>query len=137
MSNLFALSLNVISSIWRICKTLSGATTPDQSGHGSNKGVHCILQISSITWFSPSDCLMSYPKLSLEDSYLSAEMHSVYSKTPANWARKSSSWLICWINRLLLGRSIPTGHTHTPGIVQHPSLVKFYVLKWVNLHIHE
>ena len=51
------------SSIWPIDKTLSGATTPGQSGLGShgNVGVLCILQSSSITRTSPSDCLVSYP----------------------------------------------------------------------------
>ena len=41
---------------------LSGATTPGQSGPGSddNKGVFCIPQSSSIAGTSPSDCLVSY-----------------------------------------------------------------------------
>ncbi len=41
---------------------LSAATTLDQSGPGSdgNEGVLCILQSSSITGTSPSDCLVSY-----------------------------------------------------------------------------
>ena len=74
-------------SIWPIDKTLSGATTPGQSGPGSdgNKGVHCIPQSSSITEASPSDCLVSYPGYLLEKSYLSAEMQSVYSATPVDW----------------------------------------------------
>ena len=44
-------------------RTLSGATTPGQSGPGSNgnEGVLCIPQISSNTGASPSDCLVSYP----------------------------------------------------------------------------
>ena len=51
------------SSIWSIDRTQSGATTPSQSGPGnnSNERVLCILQSSSITGASPSDCLMSYP----------------------------------------------------------------------------
>ena len=46
------------SSNWPI----SGATTPDQSGPGSdgNEGVLCIPQSSNITGASPSDCLVSY-----------------------------------------------------------------------------
>ena len=41
---------------------ISGATTPGQSGPGSNgnKGVLHILQSSSIIGTSPSDCLVSY-----------------------------------------------------------------------------
>ena len=44
-------------------RPLSGATTPDQSGPGSdgNKGVLRIAQSTSITGTSPSDCLVSYP----------------------------------------------------------------------------
>ena len=47
---------------------LSGATTPGQSGPGSNvnKGVLYILQSSSITGTSPSDCLVSYLGHSLQ-----------------------------------------------------------------------
>ena len=39
------------SSIWPIDRTLSGATTPGQSGHGSdgNEGIRDIPQSSSIT----------------------------------------------------------------------------------------
>ena len=50
-------------SIWPIDRTLLGATTPGQSGPGSNgnKGVLRIPQSSSITGTSPSDCLVSYP----------------------------------------------------------------------------
>ena len=42
---------------------LSGATTPDQSGPGSNRneGVPRVPQSSSIAGTSPSDCLLSYP----------------------------------------------------------------------------
>ena len=50
------------SSIWPIDKTLSGATTPGQSGPGSdgNEGALHIPQSSSITGASSSDCLVSY-----------------------------------------------------------------------------
>ena len=48
------------SSIWPIDRTLSGATTPGQSGPGSdgNEGLLHIPQSSSITGTSPSDCLV-------------------------------------------------------------------------------
>ena len=47
---------------------ISGATTPAQSGPGSegNEVVLRISQNSSITRTSPSDCLMSYPGHLLE-----------------------------------------------------------------------
>ena len=74
------------SSIWPIDRTLSGATTPGQSGSESNgsEGVLRILQSSSITGTTPSDCLILYPGHSLSGSYPSAEMQSVYSTVPAN-----------------------------------------------------
>ena len=61
--------------------TLSGATTPTQSGHRNdvNKGVLHIPQSSSITGIWLSDCLVSYPAHSLEVFYLSIEMQSVNS----------------------------------------------------------
>ena len=68
---------------------LSGATTPGQSGPGSdgNEGVLRIPQSSSIAGTSPSDCLVSYPGHSLGGgSYPSAEKQSVYSTAPADWA---------------------------------------------------
>ena len=46
---------------------LSGATTPGQSGHGSdgNEGILRIPQSSITAGTSPSDCLVSYPGQSL------------------------------------------------------------------------
>ena len=54
-------------SIWPIDRTLSGATTVDQSepGSDSNEGVLCFTQCFSITGPSPSDCLVSYSGHSL------------------------------------------------------------------------
>ena len=67
---------------------LSGATTPGQSGSGSdgNEGVLRIPQSSSTAGTSPSDCLVSYPGHSLRGSYPSAEVQSVYFTAPADWA---------------------------------------------------
>ena len=81
------------SSIEPIDRALSGATTPGQSGPGSddNEGVLHIPQSSSIAGTSPSDCLVSYPGHSLGGvgSYPSAEKQSVYSTAfPADWANK-------------------------------------------------
>ena len=55
--------LNVKSFYLTHSRTLSGATTPGQTGPGSNgnEEVLCIPQRSSITEASPSDCLVSYP----------------------------------------------------------------------------
>ena len=68
--------------------TLSSATTPHQSGPGSdgNKGALNIPQSSSITGASPSDCLVSYPGHSVVvgGSYPSTEMQSVYPTAQAN-----------------------------------------------------
>ena len=51
-----------VRSIQPIDKALSGATTPGQSGPGSNgnEGVFRIPQSPSITGTLPSDCLVSY-----------------------------------------------------------------------------
>ena len=73
------------SLIWSIDRTLSGATTPDQSRSGSD-GNEEVLHIIGV---SPSDCLVSNPGHSLEEgeSYPSAEMHTLYSTAPAGWAK--------------------------------------------------
>ena len=70
-----------------------GATTPGQSGPGSN-GNEVVLRIpqsSTVTGASPSDCLVSYLGHSLEESYPSAEKHSVYSTAPVDWATRNST----------------------------------------------
>ena len=67
------------SSIWLIDRTLPGAITPGQSGSDGNEGLLRILQSSSITGASPSNCLMSYPGDSLGESYPSAKIQLVYS----------------------------------------------------------
>ena len=71
---------------WPIDRTLPGATTPDQSGPGSNgnERVQHIPQSFKIE-ASPLNGSMSYPGHSLEVTYPSAEMQSVYSTAPANW----------------------------------------------------
>ena len=71
-------------------RTLSGATTPGQSGPGIdiNEGVVYILQSSSITYTSPSYCLVSYQGHLLEKGfYPSAVKQSVYYTASANWAK--------------------------------------------------
>ena len=77
----------LLKYIWPINKTLSGATTPNQSGPGSdgNKGALRIPQSSSITETSSSDCLVSYL------GQLSAEKQSVYSTAPADWVSQKYS----------------------------------------------
>ena len=63
----FSISIQ-FSSIWPIDRNLSDATSPGQSGSGSNgnKVVLCVPQSSSITGASRSDCLVSYLGHSLE-----------------------------------------------------------------------
>ena len=76
------------SSIWPIDRSLSGATTPGQSGLGgnSNEGVLHISQSLGITANSASDCLVSYQNICwVGGSYPSAEMQLVYSTAPADW----------------------------------------------------
>ena len=85
------LSINMkFSSIWPIDRALSGVTTPGQSEPGSdgNEEVLRIPQSSRITRTSLSDCLVSIQDIHVAGwgSYLSAEIQSVYSTTPANWA---------------------------------------------------
>ena len=63
----------------------------DLGGDG-NEGVLCIPQSPNITRTSPSDYLVSYPRHSfffffLGGAYRSAEVQSVYSIAPADWAR--------------------------------------------------
>ena len=74
------------NSICPIDRTLSGATTPGQSGpeNDGNKGVLHISQSSNITGALALDGLMSYPRHTLGKYYPSAEMQSVYPIAPAD-----------------------------------------------------
>ena len=76
------------NSIWPIDRNQSGATTPGQSGPGSNgnKSVLYISQISSITGTLLSESLISY--LVRWGSFPSAEMQSVCSTVPLDRAYK-------------------------------------------------
>ena len=69
------------SSIWPILRILSGSTNPSQSGPGSsdNEGK---IQIPK----DPSNCLLSFARHSLGESYPSAEMQLLHSIAPADWA---------------------------------------------------
>ena len=75
--------------IWTIDRTLSGSTTPSQSGPWSDGdiAVLCIPESSRITTVLHSDSLVSYPGNSLKESYPSAEMQSVYSAALVDWAK--------------------------------------------------
>ena len=82
------------SSIWLIGRTLSGATTPGQSGPGrdANEGVLRIPQSPSTTGASSSDCLVSYPGHSLWwGAYPFVEMQSAYSTAPADRAKPAEN----------------------------------------------
>ena len=77
--------------------TISGATTPGQSGTGSNgnEGVYCIPQSYSINGGLPLDCLVTYPGHLLGESYPFAKMQMVSSTNPAIWAIHLSKMFIC------------------------------------------
>ena len=83
----FSLAKVQSTSIWPIDRTLSGATTPGQSGPWSD-GNERVLHIPGT---SPSDYLVSYLGHS---SYPSAKKQSVYSTAPADWARETQvGWM--------------------------------------------
>ena len=105
------------SSIWPVDRTISGATTLGLNGSGSYS-VERVLRIppnSSITGASPSKCFVLYPGHSFRGSYASAEIQSVYSTAPDNWAtrvltgngaRRPLEW-IEWVVDVVLGRDGP------------------------------
>ena len=70
-------------------KTLSGATTPEQSRSGSdgNEEVLRIPQSSNITGTSPSDCLVSYPGLIGEVLPLGRDVVGVFYSPIQNSSR--------------------------------------------------
>ena len=75
------------SSIWPIVRILSRATISGQTRPGSD-GNEWLLRFTGTIL---SDCLVSYPGNSLEESYPSAAVKSVYS---TNWAALSRVLLV-------------------------------------------
>ena len=71
------------SSILPIDRTISGATTLSQHRPGSD-GNEGVLKAPALLKPQPLDCLVSYSEHSLEESYLFAEMQSVFSVASAN-----------------------------------------------------
>ena len=71
------------NSIWPIDSVLSGATTLNQSGPGSdgNERVLRILQSSSNTGTSPSDCVVSYQDTRYEGGVL------IFCRIPGKFVR--------------------------------------------------
>ena len=100
--------------------SLSGATNSDQSGTESdgNKEVLHIPQSSSIIGASPSDCSVLYPGHFLGELYLSAEMQSVYSTTPANCA---SAARVVVVSELTVPNIV--SEFHLDFLLRTPSLV--------------
>ena len=75
------------SSIWTINGGLSGTTSLDKGGPGTN-GCEGLLHISQSFRIgaSPSDCFVSYQEHSLKEFYPFAELQSAYSTAQADWA---------------------------------------------------
>ena len=68
-----------------------------------NEGVLCILQMSSITGTSPSDCLVSYLGHSLgKGSYSFVEKLSVYSTAPDEWASRNGFGIEKCLTRIMM-----------------------------------
>ena len=76
--------------------TLLVAVTTGQSRPKSDDGVLTIPQSSNDTGTSPSDCLVSYSRHSLGESYPSAGLKLVYSAAPDHMA----SFLKCITDNL-------------------------------------
>ena len=75
----------MLSGECSIDRALSGATTPCQSGPGSNGNEGVFPFPKAPVLLEPRICLVSYPGHSL-GGYSSAEVQSVYSTAPIKWA---------------------------------------------------
>ena len=95
------------SFIWPIDRTLSGATTPDKSGPGSdgNKGILRIPQSSSSTWALPSDYLVSYLGHSLVGCWL-FEFHG--TSTTMGYSMPNPAYILLWSSDKTGGRTTQT-----------------------------
>ena len=60
----------------------------------------------SITGTSSSDCLVSYIRTLIGGSYPDAEVQSVYSKAPDDWARKCTGRFDEYCSKTVIKRSI-------------------------------
>ena len=84
-------SFTQFSSIWPIDRTLLGATTPSQSGPGSdgNEELLHILQSSSITGARP-DCVISRTFVGGVLLLFRGAVGVFYSPPPADWVKSES-----------------------------------------------
>ena len=108
------------SSILPIDRTLSGATSPNQSGPGrdGNKGVLPVSQSASITGTSPTDCLVSYAGHSLERGfYPSTEKQLAYSTALADWASFKWSRSDCFWHLHFKKTLLTNNQTDTPTYI--------------------
>ena len=99
------------SSIWPIDRTLSGATTSDQSEPESNGNEEVLCVPQSITVASPSDCLVTYPGHSLEGVLpLCRDAVGLFYGPPLLWESCFIIYLL-WVTVLfgLVGRVFANG----------------------------
>ena len=91
-----------------IDRTLSGATTPDQSGperNGSVEVLH-IPQSSNITGSSSSDCLVLYPEHSLgRVLHLCKDAISIFNSSSQQGQQTNDLWLFEVIYKQFINKS--------------------------------
>ena len=110
-------SLNVKSSLSPIHRSLSGATNPGQSGHGSDVSEEfCVPKSSIITEASLSYCLVSYPGHLLGKVLHPEEMQSVYFTVPADWTISKVPVLVSkWTQAMSKFEFFPMSSTERVG----------------------
>ena len=91
------------------------------------KGYSAFPQSSSITGTLPSDCFVSYPGYSSGESYPSAEVQSVYSTAPADWAMDIFIAISFFLSFFL---SFFASHVFFCKLCYSIFFCLFYLLKW-------
>ena len=130
------------SSIWPIDRTLSGATTLDHSGPGSNDNewVLCIPQRSSITGASLSDCLVSITKTLIGEVgvlSLSRDVVDVFSPL-ADWAITNLAFKIYYyqsFHHKTKSRSVLGGLTIYVSVLHFFSLVLWFLTPFFSFNL--
>ena len=86
-------------------------------------------QSSRITEASPSDCFVSYPGHSSEESYFCAEMQSVYSAALPDWAGTLYSTVI-------LKPEVPSNATQATSQSLHNRLLCTKFISYIYIYIY-
>ena len=130
----FVFCLHTVFSIRPIDRNLWGASIPGHSGPGSNGNEEALLISPNFLGYSLAIKLFNVISRTLIEwgSYLSAEMPSVYSIAPANWAVET--WPSGWIIGILQLHYVNCNSIYFCYIIVYMLVIYFFYICFWMMH---